>query len=97
MTCAGSVVDALDALGTTPIDLVVSDIAMPGGSGYDLIAAIRTSPGTARLTVVAITAYGRPEDRERILAAGFDAHLGKPLDPRALVGLLAELAELAQS
>jgi signal transduction histidine kinase/CheY-like chemotaxis protein len=97
VTCAGSVVEALGALGTTPIDLVVSDIAMPGGSGYDLIAAIRTSPSTARLTVVAITAYGRPEDRERILAAGFDAHLAKPLDPRALVGLLAELAELAQS
>jgi CheY-like chemotaxis protein len=42
--------------------------------------------------VIALTAYSRLEDREHALAAGFDAHVGKPFDPRALVGLLAGLA-----
>jgi CheY-like chemotaxis protein len=43
------------------------------------------------MPVVAITAYDRVEDRERAMAEGFDAHVGKPFDPRAVVGLLAGL------
>jgi signal transduction histidine kinase/CheY-like chemotaxis protein len=93
VTPAASVAQALEALEREAIDIVVSDIAMPGGSGYDLIAAIRASPRTSSLIVVAITAYSRPEDRDQVLAAGFNAHVGKPLDPRELIGLLAELAQ----
>ena len=90
---AASVTEAWGALDRDPIDIVVSDIAMPGGSGYELIAAIRASPRTSPLAVVAITAYSRPEDHERVLASGFNAYVGKPLDPRELIGLLAELAQ----
>jgi signal transduction histidine kinase len=93
VTLAASVREALDALARETMDLVVSDIAMPGGSGYDLIAAIRAASRTSTLTAVAITAYSRPEDRERVLGAGFNAHVGKPLDPRELIGVLAELAQ----
>jgi CheY-like chemotaxis protein/two-component sensor histidine kinase len=93
VTLASSVTQALEALDREAIGLVVSDIAMPGGSGYELAAAIRASPRTSSLVVVAMTAYSRPEDRERVLASGFNAHVGKPLDPRELIGLLAELAQ----
>jgi signal transduction histidine kinase len=93
VTPAASVAQALEALEREAIDIVVSDIAMPGGSGYELIAAIRASPRTSSLIVVAITAYSRPEDRDQVLAAGFNAYVGKPLDPRELIGLLAELAQ----
>jgi CheY-like chemotaxis protein len=92
VTGTASMREALEALAREAVDLVVSDIAMPNGSGYDRIAAIRAEPRTATLTAVAITAYVRPEDRERVLDAGFDAHVGKPLDPRALIGLLAQLS-----
>jgi CheY-like chemotaxis protein len=43
------------------------------------------------MPAIAITAYNRPQDRERALAEGFDAHVGKPFEPRALVGLVAGL------
>ena len=91
VTGAGSVAEALEALSVEPIDLIVSDVAMPNGSGYDLVRAIRGNHRTAGLPAVAITAYNRPEDRARALAEGFDAHVGKPFDPRALVGLIAGL------
>ena len=91
VTAAASVAEAMGALSVDAIDLVVSDVAMPNGSGYDLVRAIRGGHRTAGLPAVAITAYNRPEDRARALAQGFDAHVGKPFDPRALVGLIAGL------
>ncbi len=73
-------------------DLLVSDIGLPGKDGYQLIAAIREREAAAgrpdRLRAVALTAFARPQDRERALAAGFDAHLGKPLQPHLLLQLL---------
>jgi signal transduction histidine kinase len=92
VTEASSVADALAALETGGPGLVVSDIAMPNGTGYDLVRAVRDNPRTRSLPVIAITAYSRGEDRDRALAAGFDAHVGKPFDPDALVGLLVSLA-----
>ena len=68
------------------------DVAMPNGSGYDLVRAVRENQRTATMPVIAITAYNRPEDRQRALAEGFDAHVGKPFDPRALVGMIASMA-----
>ncbi|WP_311220713.1 MULTISPECIES: response regulator [unclassified Acidovorax] len=74
-------------------DLLVSDIGLPGKDGYQLIAAIRERESAAgrapRLRSVALTAFARPQDRARALAAGFDAHLGKPLQPHLLLQLLA--------
>jgi CheY-like chemotaxis protein len=64
---------------------------MPGGDGYDFARDLRASSRTASLPLVAVTAYARTEDRDRAIAAGFDAHLGKPFEPRALVGLLSGL------
>jgi PAS domain S-box-containing protein len=76
-------------------DVLVSDIAMPGQDGYQLIQQVRAverERGAARhLPAVALTAHARDIDRGRATAAGFDAHLPKPVEPGALVATLARL------
>ncbi|HEX4567119.1 MAG TPA: ATP-binding protein [Vicinamibacterales bacterium] len=88
---AASVSEAKDAIDTGVPDAIVSDIAMPGGNGYEFARDLRGDGRTDSLPLVAVTAYTRVEDRDRAIAAGFDAHLGKPFEPRALVGLIAGL------
>jgi len=68
---------------------------MPGEDGYALIEKVRrqeSAQGAKALPAVAITAYARKEDRESALAAGFDTHVAKPLDPEELLATLAEVA-----
>ena len=86
---AGGVTEALEIVTRAAIDVVVSDLAMPGADGYDLIAAVRAR-GRA-VPAVALTAYAGAEVRERAIAAGFSAHATKPLDPDDLVALIAKL------
>jgi signal transduction histidine kinase/FixJ family two-component response regulator len=66
-------------------DLVIMDMQMPGMSGLQATGAIRALPGGGTVPILALTAQAMKGDRERILAAGCDAYLSKPLDPRALV------------
>jgi CheY-like chemotaxis protein len=82
--------EALEILGRTRVDVMVSDLAMPGADGYELIAAVRAARGAA-IPAVALTAYAGREVRERAIAAGFAAHATKPLDPDDLVDLIARL------
>jgi CheY-like chemotaxis protein len=91
---AGSLSDAIDTLSTTTPDVVISDIAMPNGTGYDLARQIRAHANAklAAVPAIALTAYGRVEDRERALSAGFDAHLVKPVEPLHLVQAVAAAA-----
>ncbi len=93
----GGAVEALARLALAAPDVLLSDIAMPTTTGYDLIAAVRARPSLRGLPAIALTAYGREEDRERALAAGFDLHLGKPVEPAALVRAVALLAARAAS
>ena len=65
-------------------DLLLSDIAMPDVTGLDLIRELRRDPHTASLVAIAMSGFGRREDAERSRAAGFDAHLPKPLSMEAL-------------
>jgi PAS domain S-box-containing protein len=66
-------------------NVVVCDLAMPGEDGYAFLRSIRALPQPASTTpVVALTAFGRPEDRQHVLAAGFDEYLKKPVDPAEL-------------
>ena len=72
-------------------DLLVSDIGLPGKDGYDLIAKVRgmeADAGRPRLRAIALTAFARVQDRDRALSAGFDLHLGKPLQPHLLLQAL---------
>jgi CheY-like chemotaxis protein len=68
---------------------------MPGEDGIALIQRIRALPAEegGRIRAVAVTAYARGEDRRRALAAGFNLHLAKPIDPSELVVSVARLAE----
>ena len=74
--------------------IVISDIGMPGEDGYALIRDIRQADGSAgqdRMPCIAVTAYAREDDRLRALAAGYDRHITKPLDPLVLLRAVAEL------
>jgi PAS domain S-box-containing protein len=88
---AVSVEEALAKARTETPQAIVSDIAMPGGTGYDLIHQIRRMPETAGIPAIALTAFGRVEDREKALAAGFQSHVTKPVEPQHLVHVLAQL------
>lgn len=66
-------------------DLVLTDIQMPGLDGYELLAHIRTDARLQALPVVALTAYSMPGDQERVMRAGFDGYLSKPIDPETVL------------
>jgi PAS domain S-box-containing protein len=69
-------------------DVILVDIGLPGLDGYDVARRIRREAGGRHLYLVAVTGYGLPEDRERALAAGYDVHLVKPIDPAKLQAIL---------
>ncbi len=92
-TAAASAAEAIELLQQSPPDILVSDIGMPVEDGYSLIRKVRSSEsGTAkRLPAVALTAYASEQDRARAIAAGYDEHLAKPIDPALLAAVLARL------
>jgi CheY-like chemotaxis protein len=66
---------------------VVSDIGMPEADGYALLERLRARAARSRpAAAVALTAYASPDDAARALAAGFKAHLAKPVEPRLVKG-----------
>jgi CheY-like chemotaxis protein len=90
---ATSVSTALVALRREQVDVMVADLGMPVEDGYDLIRHVRSSEvdKIARMPAAALTAYTTEEDRDRVLAAGFQFHLAKPVDPAVLVATVERL------
>jgi PAS domain S-box-containing protein len=90
-TIASSASEALEALERIPIDIIVADIGMPEVDGYALIAEIRRRDALvgSHTPAIAATAYRGQEDRARVLAAGFDAYLKKPMDAATLTSTVA--------
>jgi len=87
--------EALELLGQWPADLLLSDLGMPGEDGYSLIETVRrqeSTRGGRALPAIAVTAYARKEDRERALAAGFNTHVRKPVEPEELLSAISEIA-----
>lgn len=82
---------ALDAARSNPPDVMLVDIGLPGMHGYELAGRIRREPVLRDVALVALTGYGQEEDRRRALAAGFDHHLVKPVEPQKLEDLLCAL------
>ena len=89
---APSAQDALRILADGSIQVLLSDIEMPGEDGYELIAQVLANPQIPRPIAIAVTAYARSVDRRRALDAGFDRHLAKPIEPAELVAVIASLA-----
>ncbi|HEX9940388.1 MAG TPA: MEDS domain-containing protein [Thermoanaerobaculia bacterium] len=71
-------------------EVVLCDLGLPGMSGYEVAAELRRDPATRSAKLIAVTGYGREEDRRRSKEAGFDLHLTKPVDPAQLRALLQE-------
>jgi CheY-like chemotaxis protein len=76
-------------------DVIVCDLGMPGEDGYDFIREVRAASGAQGTVIpaIAMTAYARQEDRQRSLAAGFQTHLPKPVEPVDLVAAVRKLAQ----
>jgi len=75
----------------------VFDIEMPGQDGYSLIRKLRAlgPEQGGKIPAIALTAFGRPEDRIRSLQAGFNIHLTKPVDPAELIASVASMISRA--
>jgi PAS domain S-box-containing protein len=85
---AGSVDEALAALDAAAVDVIVSDLGMPGADGLALVSQMRArerAAGSPPAYAIALTAYASREDRAQALAAGFNLHIAKPVDPDALI------------
>jgi CheY-like chemotaxis protein len=92
---AASLAQALAALEESEFDVLVSDIAMPDGNGYELLERVRErerAGGRDPVPVVAVTAFASGEESERARAAGFHDYAAKPIDPAALVEIIARAA-----
>ena len=66
-------------------DLIVCDLQMPQLDGYQVLEQLRADAGGAGLRIVALTAFSMPKDRDKVLTAGFDGYLSKPIEPEAFV------------
>ena len=89
---AGSAAEAWGQLSAGELpDVLISDLSMPEEDGYALIARVRALPAGGQIPAVALTAHARAEDRQRALAAGFQEHLAKPVDPDELIRTVAGL------
>jgi CheY-like chemotaxis protein/anti-sigma regulatory factor (Ser/Thr protein kinase) len=99
VTMAENARDALNILEHAAIDALVADIAMPGEDGFALIQKVRASvsPGVAAIPAAAVTAFTREEHRQHALAAGFQLHLGKPIQPADLVRAVDQLVHRVAS
>jgi len=82
--------EALDKFASFSPSVAIVDIGLPDLNGYELAREIRQMPEHRQLLLVALTGYGRDQDREKAMAAGFDIHLVKPLDPNELLRAVAE-------
>jgi len=97
--CSSSVSDAFIALAEHSPDILLTDINMPDEDGYSFIGKLRSMPpeNGANIPVIAITAMARPEDSEKVLSAGFQVHLPKPVDIEELSATILNLLKKAKS
>jgi CheY-like chemotaxis protein len=98
MRVAASADEAVEVLEREPIDVLLTDIGMPGRDGYDLLREVRSMSAAdgGCVPAIALTAFAAPQDRDRALKSGFDAHIAKPIDPAGLCNVISELAARGQ-
>ena len=89
---AGRAAQALEILSSWRPDVLLADLAMPGEDGYALVRRVRAlPPPLGAIPAVALTAYTDPQSVQHAFSAGFDAHLGKPLEPHVLADALSKV------
>jgi nitrogen-specific signal transduction histidine kinase len=89
VTAAGTVAEGVEAAGAGPLDLIVSDIGLPDGSGLELMRRVVAARGKVRS--IALTGYGMEEDIVRSREAGFTAHMTKPIDFTKLEAMIRQV------
>jgi len=92
VAAAGSAAEALAALERSMPNVLLSDVALRGESGYELMRKVAAREGGRALPAAALSGFSREQDRQRALAAGFRMHLEKPIEPEALIAAVARLA-----
>jgi signal transduction histidine kinase len=97
VTTASSVREAMGALAAETPDVIVSDVAMPQEDGFTFIRRVRGSgvPGASDVPAIALTAYAAPEDQRRLVEAGYQTALTKPVDPAELAIAVSRLGSRA--
>jgi signal transduction histidine kinase/ActR/RegA family two-component response regulator len=95
VTCGVSADEGLSLVRELRPDVLISDVEMPGENGYSLIGRVRALgiERGASTPAIALTAYGRPHDRARAIAAGYNLHITKPVDPASLTAFVKTLHE----
>jgi CheY-like chemotaxis protein/anti-sigma regulatory factor (Ser/Thr protein kinase) len=98
-TAVGSAAEAYKALRAARFDVLLADIEMPEEDGYDLIRTVRRMPAAQGGTIpaAALTAYASAQDRVKVLGAGFQMHVPKPVQPAELAAVVASLAQAGRS
>jgi two-component system CheB/CheR fusion protein len=98
---ADSATAALESFNASRPDVIISDVGLPGLDGYQFMRQIRAlesvspaAPPTAPIPAIALTAYARDTDRQQALDAGYQRHLGKPVEPEQLVEAVQELLKV---
>jgi PAS domain S-box-containing protein len=91
VTAATSATVALNVLAHSKFDVMVSDIGLPDLDGYSLLKQVRTLPCAQELTAIALTAFAGEVNQQTALAAGYQQHLSKPIEPDVLVLKIAEV------
>ena len=95
---AGRVAEAIEILSEWRPDVLLTDIAMPGEDGYALMRRVRAMPPpVGTIPAVALTAYTDSQSVQNAFAAGFDAHLGKPLEPHVLADALSKVLRMRRA
>ena len=87
----------LDATRREHYDLVLCDILMPGIDGYEFATRFKASPRSARTPLVAVTALAMTGDREKIMRAGFDGYISKPIDPERFIAQIDSFLPAGQA
>jgi CheY-like chemotaxis protein len=95
---ARSAAEAWNLLSTQPVDVIVSDVGMPGENGLELIARIRQSNKPFKaLPALALTGFASVDDQTRALSAGFQMHAAKPVEPQDLARRIATICRQSRS
>ena len=92
VTAVSSAAAAIESIKTLRPDVLISDIAMPGEDGYELIKKVLALDGEPAIPAIAITAYAKEEDKQRALAAGYQRYLSKPVELREFIAAVAAAA-----